>query len=229
LVDDYSVGAIQTQNTIVEPQSQNVTTDETEAKPPSQMSAFMTASGYLFVFIEIDGMIIARKSPNLGGSWGDVFPQGTNFIGSTEQEKTGDGTELPVQESPSCLYDPIFDTVVLFYFVENVLLCIKIPVAIMLDSKVKAGSLVSSIRPVALAGPVTQELIDRGIGVATSVLDQGDEPPPLIPHRTAGYVTTEGYYRIFFRDQDQRMKSLFSFNAGDDWFTDKQLLPQEEE
>jgi hypothetical protein len=76
----------------------------------------------------------------------------------------------------------------------------------------------------ALAGNYDQELFSRGIMPAKSVSGQGKETPVLTPHRVAGYVTSEGYYRVFFRDQDQKMRSLFSLNTGNDWITETQLL-----
>lgn len=192
-----------------------------------QYSCCMDFSGFLFAFIQTEDALVVRSSSDMGSSWVDVVSEGFNPIPSTQgqdsrSQSDASGSNL-VPEAPYCMYDWGTKNILLFFFVGQVLCYISIPSSLLRRPVDAATKALGGIRIKMLYGNLSKDLFDRGIMPAKGVSNQG-ESPRLNPHRITGYITATGFYRIFFKDEKERMLSLVSFNTGDSWSTEQQVV-----
>jgi hypothetical protein len=186
-------------------------------KPATQHSACMDAAGNIYCCIEVDGNILVRKSHDLGDVWDSFLPSDFSFFPKKKDQKKDE--KQPALEAPSCFYDSATDVMILFFFVNSSMFATRLPMQLLRDG---SGSL-SEIKPMLLFGEYTQDLADRQIKSAKSVQSPSNKGVRLAAHRTACIKTVTGYYRIFFKDENNRLKSLLSFDNGFDWLAEDQF------
>lgn len=207
----------------------NVTTP-TKIRPITQYSAFMDSSGLMFVFIQTDDRITVMRSGDYGQRWADILPESFSFVPPNPKTPSTDSA-APREDgaAPSCLYDPMSNDVLLFFFFQSCLMLTRFPCeTLKLDDQAQMAASMNLIKPVVLVGAVTDDLLQRGITAAPSVNDlQGTAPPILSPHRVAAVRTSRGYHRVFYKDDKSRLRSLISADgtgSGDSWVTENQFL-----
>lgn len=192
-----------------------------------QYSCCMDFSGFLFAFIQTEDALVIRRSSDMGGSWADVVSEGFNPIPSAQDQdgmsqSDNSGSNL-VPEAPYCMYDWGMKNILLFFFVGQVLCYVSIPSSMLKRPVDAATKALSETKIKMLYGNLSKDLFDRGIVPAKGVSNQG-ESPRLNPHRITGCITATGFYRIFFKDEKERMLSLISFDTGDSWSTEQQVV-----
>ena len=186
-------------------------------KKVSQYSACMDGSGYIYVFIQTEDKMSIRKSPNIGDSWTDAVLEEFSLIPDNNVEEKP--KKFP--ESPYCHIDPATNTMFIFFFFEDSLLFQKIPTESLQIPKASSTVALGNIKPVVLVGPLTQDMIDRGITRQPTV--NGIRNTTLIqPHRVAATTTAQGYSRIFYKDDKKILRSLITFNSGEMWVNEDQ-------
>lgn len=204
-------------------------TTTSKKKAPSQInqhSAFIDRSGYLFALIETSNKISIRKSSDLGESWTDVLPDSFSFI-PADPTVTATTDAAPVDgAAPFCLYDPGQGIVCMFFFYSSCLLVTRFNVNLLRDTPDNIALFLKAQAPMAIVGPLSKLMTQRGISGAKSVQDirQGETPAALSPHRVAAVRTIEGYYRVFYKDDKKRLKSVISNDGGSTWLTERQLI-----
>lgn len=207
------------------------TTDDTDKAKLSnrvvQYSCCMDFSGFVYAFIQTEDAMVIRRSSDMGGSWTDVVSEGFNLIpdakdrDSLPQSDTSSSDLVP--EAPYCMYDWGTRNILLFFFVGQVLCYISIPSSMLKRPVAAATKALGETKIKMLYGNLSKDLFDRGIVPAKGVSNQG-ESPRLNPHRITGCITATGFYRIFFKDEKERMLSLISFDTGDSWSTEQQVV-----
>jgi hypothetical protein len=188
-----------------------------------QHSAFMDTSGLLYCFIQAEDRIVLRKSPDLGDSWQDVLPESFSFVPKIPSKPDAERVD---GEAPYCFYDSSTNNVFLFFFYQQSLLCLKIAAEVLRGAPEDVAKILSEIKPSLLVGKVNSDITDRGISIQKSVEDiekDKTEPPSLSPHRVAAVKTADGYYRVFYKDDEKRLRSLVSNDNGGTWATENQL------
>jgi hypothetical protein len=216
LAADYRLGLIKVVAGDPNPQP-------TSPKPRqiNQYCAFIDKSGYLYAFVQAEDRIIVRRSHDIGDSWMNLLPEAFSFIpakpGTTDAERI-DG------EAPFCMYDSATDNFLMFFFHRACLLFSKFPAEALRDTPDTASRQMSLVKPMVLVGRPTKDMTDRGITASTSVEDirSGEVPPVLSPHRVAAIKTAQGYYRVFYKDDENKLKSLISKDNGGTWLTERQ-------
>lgn len=190
-------------------------------KPVIQYCAFPDSGGYLYVMIQTEDRIVVKRACDHGQVWQEALPESFSFIpnGGIESPRI-DG------EAPFCLYDDATKSVCMFFFYQSCLMNLHFPSETLKEDSATAASDMSLLKPQVLIGAVTQDMIDRGITVQKSVedIETGAVPPKLSPHRVAAVCTGQGYYRVFYKDDKQRLRSLISSNNGELWLTEKQFV-----
>lgn len=181
----------------------------------TQYSVCQHQAGGLFAFIQTEDKAAYKKSFNLGDSWVDALPSTFSFIPSK------DGDDVVYGESPYCCIDCPQNAVFIFLFMERSLLFVRFPQEVFLKTKESAANELSKIKPVVLVGPLTQDMLDRGITGRQSV--KNDKTSEGInPHRVAAIISDQGYSRLFYKDSEQVLGSLISTSGGTHWLTEEE-------
>lgn len=188
-------------------------TEETTEPPRkvTQYSAYINEQGYVMSFVQAEGTMVVRRSPNVGGSWLDALPRSFSFVPALE----GD-SETVYGEAPFVHVDPATETVFVFFFLESSLLFLKVPSELFMLPPAEAAEELSSIVPRVVVGALSEDMQQRGISSQATVIE-GEDPIRLSPHRIGAITTPQGYSRVFFKDQDQKLRSIISNNGGETW------------
>jgi hypothetical protein len=188
-----------------------------------QYSAFLDVAGYMFCFIQAGKGIVVRRSTDLSEKWIDALPRDFRFVQPTPTKEGEEGAnkEETDGEAPFALYDEGTQDVLLFMTLDQALLYVKFPAEMLRKPPNDvAEGLKPFLKPKLLFGRMTKKLFDRGIEPASVVNapEAKDDPSNRLPsQRVAAVKTTEGYYRVFFRDDDVKLRSLVSFDVGNTW------------
>lgn len=198
----------------------------------AQHSACRTAQGLLICFIQDGSRIRVRKSNNEGGVWQDVFPDSTVFL--PPLKSSGSPSESTNQavvdgDSPSCFYDVSTKKVHLFFVVDSCLLTMIMAEELFLYTLADAAAEVAKITPSVIYGKISDNLKNRGVSAQFSVLDrQNDKSTTFNESISAQRVATgrisSGTLRVFFKDDQQILRSLISSNAGNLWLSEAQYI-----
>jgi hypothetical protein len=132
------------------------------------------------------------------------------------------------------MFDPI-GFIMMFFFFDSGLFSLRIPTELLLNGA--ANNMAhwmlhiqnKMMTPILLAGGLTAGMKNRGLLVGPSVQVfgmTGNTPKQLTPHRITGFVTTQGYHRIFFKDDKQVLQSLISTDSGATYLAESQYRPQ---
>lgn len=209
----------------------NTTTKDSSGQPVTQYCAFLSKKGQLFVFIQAEKANPIRRSANSGKTWSDAVPGDFSFIPAlttttdatttTVATKEQEESQPAVAESPYCLYDDALDAITIFFTFRQSLMYVKLPVETLMKESTDAVALgmTKEIKPRVLFGRYTTEMFKRGITPARiENVDRGASAPIIPAQRVAAVKTVEGYYRIFFKDESQKLYSLISKDAGESWW-----------
>ena len=162
-------------------------------------------------------MITIRKSNNIGGTWDDIVVDQPFY-----PESSVKGAILPPISSPYTFLDKATNTILLFFIVEEALMCEKIPVEVFQDSKTKAESIIKKIKPKMIYGNYSSDMADRGVAPASS-LDELEEEELKVPsQRVTAMIDISGFARVFFKNGQGALISLISSNLGEVWHTEKE-------
>jgi len=218
----------------------STTTDDSSGQPVTQYCAFQSQKGHLYVFIQAEKANPIRRSANSGKTWSDAVPKDFSFIPpiSTTTEATTktvatkeqEESQPAVAESPYCLYDDALDAITIFFTFRGSLMYVKLPVEALMRESTDSVALdmTKEIKPRVLFGRYTTEMFKRGITEARiENVDRGASAPIIPAQRVAAVKTTEGYYRIFFKDENQKLYSLISKDAGESWWWPEATTTQE--
>jgi hypothetical protein len=207
-------------------QDQDDPNPDTAGRPEqaSQYSAFVDSAGYLFCFIQAGDKIVVRRSIDLSGKWSDALPRGFMFIPETktdEDSAEGTTTTEPDGSSPSVLYDNATQDVLLFMTIEQSLVYSKFPGEILRNKSDAAAAALEPYRnPKLLFGEMSTDMLGRGITpaiVVNEVEDKSESSNRIQAQRVSAIKSTQGYYRVFFKDEDRRLRSMVSFDMGGTW------------
>jgi len=203
---------------------------DSSGQPVVQYCAFLTKRGHLLLVIQSEEANLVRRSANGGKTWSDALPADFSFIPPIQEDvEVEEGVETQeleesqpaVAESPYGLYDDALDSVTIFFVFRNSLMYVKIAVEAFLKQSddEQANDLLSEIKPKILFGRYTTEMFRRGITEADiEDVDRGASAPRIPAQRVAAVKTDEGFYRVFFKDDDQKLYSLVSKDAGESWW-----------
>lgn len=218
---DIELGALRTSSSA----------SESSGQPVTQYCAFQSTQGYLFVIIQTEKTNLIRRSANSGKTWFDAVPKDFSFIPvlqsttttatPTVATKEQEESQPAVAESPYCLYDDALDTITMFFTFRGALAYIKIPVEALTKESTDANALASlkAIKPKILFGRYTTEMFNRGMTEARiENVDRGANAPRIPAQRVAAIKTNEGYYRVFFKDENSKLYSLISKDAAETWW-----------
>jgi hypothetical protein len=196
-------------------------------KQIAQYSAFLDRSGYLYAFVQAEDRISVARSHDVGDSWMNVLPEDFSFIPKNPNSTSTDRVD---GEAPFCFYDAATDNLLVFFFYHSCLVFIKAPVSVFRDAPEAAGEALAKMKPMILVGQANKDMADRGFTAAKSVEDikTGETPPVLSPHRVAAIKTVQGYYRVFYKDDKKKLKSLISTDNGGTWMTERQSLERQQ-
>jgi hypothetical protein len=195
-------------------------------RPITQYSAMQDSAGNVYVFIQADDIMVVRRSHNLGSGWTDVLPRSFSFIPAKSQdEKLSERTAL----APFVLYDWATNIVSLFFLFESSLMFVRFPGDKLRNlPSDKLAEEMGKIKPQVVVGALSKNMADRGItrnvGVEKKQGATDKKPPKLSPHRVTGVVSAEGYYRVWFKDEDEALRSLISTDTGNTWRDERDAL-----
>lgn len=224
-----------TVNLIIDPNASTTNTTTTAASI-AQYSGCRTNKGYVYLFIEDNNRIRARRSNDDGRSWTDVFTTDAIFLPPVPKDTTGSPSDTSTTtvtdgSSPSCFFDIGQGSILFFFFVDNSLLYMSIPEEILRLSPADATTALGKILPQVVYGKLSDNLKKRGVVQQQAVInrqaaakDQFNEA--LSPHRLAVIRSNAGHLRVFFSDQQKILRSLISTDGGKNWVTEDQYIAQ---
>ena len=133
-----------------------------------QYSACRTLAGHYFFFVQDSDRVYARRSCDNGATWtyvllprASLFPQVASSEAST--------TTLTDPDAPSCLYDKGTNSVILFSIMDNALLMMRMPEAVLLLPQPDAADAIAKIIPQIVYGKQSANLLNRGIAYQSTV------------------------------------------------------------
>lgn len=199
-----------------------------------QHSACRTKTGYIYCFIQDGTRIRVRRSTNEGENWEDVFSDKAVFLPAKKPDTTS-STTVPATDqsvtdgdSPSCFYDQSTETIMLFFIVDSALLMVELAEEILLLPMADADKAIAKLTPVVIYGDVSDNLKSRGVSAQSTVLDRKKSSTTfsetISPHRIAVGRLDGGHLRLFFTDQQKKLRTLISSSGGNLWLTEDQYI-----
>jgi hypothetical protein len=221
--------------------SEEIAEDERPATPRFLIdySAFRDNKGNVFLIVYDTQRTWLFRSLNSGRSYRSILPATFSFLPLTDEEKEEreqfEGSFANPVQYPYVLVDESTHNCHLFFFSEAALLLHTFPIETLLLEPDKIEEALALIKPRFLHGRLTKTLVDRGIvPIRPNRTPEEEESSSLatVPaQRVSGVITTSGYLRVFFKDEDGIVASLISSNSGATWFTDQEYssspVPQE--
>jgi len=204
---------------------------KTDKKPDYvvQFCAMADSTGNLYAVIQTGTRVMVKRSVDGGEVWESVFPDDFSFYPNRTSGGT-DATAAAQVQSPFVMLDWSTQNCIMTFVVEGSLLAYRFPAEVLRVSKDKAAATLSKyLEPKVLFGPLTQDMADRGISYGTAVPEHetakgSTVPVQVLSHRMTGVVAQNGYYRVFFKDDESRLRSLISTDLGSSWLLDQDFV-----
>jgi len=189
-------------------------------------SAVILSRGQTIVFIQDSNRIIVRKSNDNGlYNWTTIT---NNYIFLPKLPTESEESRIEA-ESPSAFYSCPTDTVYLFMFYDGALIQMSIPAFIFNEDPLQIQAKLDTLKREVIYGKVTENISKRGITSQLSVQerieklkDKFDEN--ISSQRLAIASIDKGHFRLFYRDSNGRLATLFSSDTGMNWQTQDQYI-----
>ena len=184
-----------------------------------QHSAYIDNTGGMIAFVQTEKQIVTRKSTDLGKTWSDALSDGFMFIPKVPLAAGSHASHELDGEMPVCMCDDSTYDVFLFMVFQGSLIYFKFPAELLRKPPADAATaLKQTLQPKLIFGPLTKEMFDRGIRpVEVEGRSKEADQPSVLVQRVAVIKTVEGYYRVFFRDVQENLRSLISYDVGVTW------------
>jgi len=75
---------------------------------------------------------------------------------------------------------------------------------------------------------VTEDMVERGITYGNSELVNKEPPVKATPQKVTGVITHNGAYRVFFKDDQGKLRSIVSMDLGKSWLLDEDISEEEQ-
>jgi len=192
----------------------------------NEYCVFTDQIGYIYSVVQTDKQLYVFRSYNGGDSWENLLPDGFSFYppkgeNPSETEKLVDAA---TPQRPFVLVDWPSQTGHFFYFVEDNILLFNFPVEVLRESKdALAEELSLFIHPKVVVGQLTADMAERGITYGNQELSNKNPPIKATPQKVSGVITKNGAYRVFFKDNNDVLRSIVSFNMGNVWLLDEDI------
>ncbi len=193
-------------------------------------SAAYSPVGNLYCFIESNDRIRLMSSSDRGLTWANLLPDDFYFYPQLKNgapvRRSVDGTEA---QSPSCFYYSGTGSIILALTVESSILVMNIPEEILTQETENIAESLSFIVPQVIYGNLSDDMKLRGITAQAGVLERQKNNPDdfnerVSSHRMGIASTQAGHLRLFFLDQEKKLKSLISSDSGLSWRSEAQYV-----
>lgn len=207
--------------------------NDENSSPPKILthSHIISPAGNIFSLIEANQRIRLVTSSDRGMTWSNVLPPDFFFYPQLDDadkpvRRAEQGTEA---QGASCHYFESTKTIGVTFVVESALLYMSIPEQILIQDPETAATALAGINPQVIFGELSDDMKNRGIFSQPSVLErkeslQEEFNEKVSPHRMAASSTRAGHFRLFFFNQDQKLKSLISSDGGLAWSSEEQYI-----
>jgi hypothetical protein len=233
-----------TKNIVPDLQLKAIVVDLEEPPPAAQgddanivaYAAAKTDGKGLFAFVQDNDRIVIRRSGDNGVATWTTLAKGYVFLPAflTETQETRAEGQFPF-----VYYHSPTGILYLFMFYENSLIQMRIPVSVFDYEDDQIAATLDGITKDVIFGGLTDNMKKRndaavaankaGISLQDSVVkrieklkDQFDES--VSPQRIAVAAIDSGHFRLFYKDNNGRLATLLSSDAGLNWQTQAQYI-----
>ena len=199
-------------------------------------AAVKTAGKGLFAFVQDNDKIVIRRSGNNGiASW-RTLAEGYVFLPDLASETATSRTE---GQFPFLYYHVSTDIFSFFMFYENALIQMRIPASVFDLEDAQIVAALDNIPREVIFGKLSDDMVKRnaaatasgkaGIVLQKSVVERMDAlalqfDESVSPQRIAVASIDSGHFRLFYKDNNGRLATLLSVDAGLNWQTQDQYI-----
>jgi hypothetical protein len=193
------------------------------------ISACRCKDGTLYLFVGDGYRIRVKKSNDNGGTWTEALTEDFFFLPRKKDDKGVEDGEMP-----TCFYDTGKEDIFLFYIFDNKLVYHRFPEQIFRRNPAQSVEALVKIKPQMVYGDLNEDgstpdtLTERGIEVQSTVVKRKKTDKTIseriLPHQVAIVRPDGGHLRVFFEDDQKRLRSLLSTDGGTLWQNEDQFM-----